>query len=149
MTRERDYSSAWQAEAASKKEFPPSAQEFPRTDLNLLDLSRSSGYVLARGGNLFKRQISEFSRGRLSYVRRACCSYCCGAVHGRCGLRQRRRTACASCPRRSRAPRSVEARLQTRICHAGSACTHRLRPRDSSLVDNRQVSVCRRRHFAP
>jgi hypothetical protein len=29
MTTERDYSSAWQAEAASKKEFPPSVSVFP------------------------------------------------------------------------------------------------------------------------
>jgi hypothetical protein len=38
MPTERDYSSAWQAEAASKKEFPPSVPEFPRTNSETFSL---------------------------------------------------------------------------------------------------------------
>ena len=60
---------------------------------------------------------------------------------GAAGLCQCRRAARTFTPRQPRAPPPMEASLQTRVCHAGSASHHRFLVRRGGMVADRSPGL--------
>src|SRR3954453_13924511 len=106
---------------------------------------RKTGRGVALYAQRGKAQLAlEAVTGTKMHDRRTTRAYRRRPVRRRGGLHQRRRAACAVGPRRPIPADGMEARLQTRLRHAGIAGRRRLPARPMGLVADGRAAVASR-----